>query len=198
MHELLRNYNKAGIPVFLATIESNLLDQKPFVSYPIVDSTVIYELEKESKTLLALGDTLRAISMLQQMVNIDTSYANAWYALGQLHYHLKDYKVAKQCLIRAKEHDFLRFRAPQAINGQINILSKHFDNVNIVNIPEAFDRISTGAVPGKLLFHEHVHPTLLGYYTVCSAFHDAIVQSRIISGEAQNIEEDKFVQMLNV
>lgn len=90
-----------------------------------------------------------------------------------------DYYARGQYL-EAKEHDRLRFRAPEAMNQVIDSLCRLYPNAHQVDTYERFSQDSEDHLLGDNLFTDHVHPTLRGYYLMSNAFYDALQQSGLL------------------
>ena len=84
-------------------------------------------------------------------------------------------------LMKAKELDALRFRAPEAINGIIRDLSGKYENVVFVDVGTSFEAHSPGGVIGESLMLEHLHPNLFGHFIIADALYHG-VQNKIIPG----------------
>lgn len=73
----------------------------------------------------------------------------------------------------AKEHDALRFRAPEAVNAILREeAARH--GATVVETERAIARASPLGVPGRTLILEHLHPNLDGYFLVADAFYEAL------------------------
>ncbi len=102
-------------------------------------------------------------------------FSNGTQAWGQ-----GNFVAAKADFTRAKEQDALRFRAPEAINGIIDELSKKYDNTHLVDTRAAFEAASDHGIVGNSLLLEHVHPNLMGYALLSDAFYRALQQQGLI------------------
>lgn len=169
MSLLLGKYRDAGIPVYLATIGSNIADQPPFQSADLTPEQL------KAFTALQQGDSsqfalLAAEAKTQQ-------HAMLSYQLGQwLRQHQRGAE-AQELLSLARDFDTLRFRAPQGINQQI----KGFvDNktVWLVDAEQALRDHSPDGLIGRQLMLEHLHPNLPGYFVIADAFYQAIANSQ--------------------
>jgi tetratricopeptide (TPR) repeat protein len=105
-------------------------------------------------------------------------FSNGTQAWGQ-----GNFVVAKADFTRAKEQDALRFRAPEAINGIIDELSKKYDNTHLVDTRAAFEAASDHGIVGNSLLLEHVHPNLMGYALLSDAFYRALQQQGLIPAD---------------
>jgi tetratricopeptide (TPR) repeat protein len=101
-------------------------------------------------------------------------------------FDLGDYKSAKELFIKAKEMDLLRFRAPEAINGEILKLSKKYQGIYYVDSKSYFEEKSPHGIIGNETILEHVHPNLFGYALLSDAFFECMKNNRMISPDWQN------------
>jgi len=92
------------------------------------------------------------------------------------------YAEARESLLRAKDLDLLKFRAPEAINTIIRRVAGE-TQTPLVRTDSLFASLSPDGIPGDTLFWEHLHPTALGYYHIASAFTRKIVAAGWIPGE---------------
>ncbi|WP_290612276.1 tetratricopeptide repeat protein [Arsukibacterium sp. UBA3155] len=156
MRLLLSQYQTAGIPVLLSTIASNEADQPPFVSAkPAHPDPTIQQLQQ------ALITEPHIASWHFQLAGLYRQQGDTQQAL--IHYQL------------AREHDLLRFRAPQAINATLARLSSDF-KLPLVDGEAMLRQQSADSIIGKPLMLEHLHPNQLGYFWLAEAFLPAVQQ----------------------
>ncbi len=182
MSSLLSKYRDAGIPVYLATVGSNIADQPPFQSADLTPEQL------KSLTALQRGDSsqfalLAAEAKTQQQAMLS-------YQLGQWLRQQQRGAEAQEWLSLARDFDTLRFRAPQEINRQI----KGFvDNktVWLVDAEQALRDHSPDGLIGRQLMLEHLHPNLPGYFVIADAFYQALAKSQQLPAYAVTVEKAK-------
>lgn len=187
---ILDKYQKAAIPVYLATIASNLLDQKPFSSEAI-ESEVDLSLQK-IKAAIALADQLQAIILANQLAAyIDKSdNALAHYELGRLYVQLNQASGAKQQLELARDLDRLRFRAPSELNAIIRSTAEKYDSVILVDAEQHLSQFSPMGLIGNNLMLEHLHPNVRGYFLLADSFYIALKQQlKLTDWQSVSIEQ---------
>jgi lysophospholipase L1-like esterase len=187
---ILDKYQKAAIPVYLATIASNLLDQKPFSSEAI-ESEVDLSLQK-IKAAIALADQLQAINLANQLAAyIDKSdNALAHYELGRLYVQLNQASGAKQQLELARDLDRLRFRAPSELNAIIRSTAEKYDSVILVDAEQHLSQFSPMGLIGNNLMLEHLHPNVRGYFLLADSFYIALKQQlKLTDWQSVSIEQ---------
>lgn len=77
----------------------------------------------------------------------------------------------------AKDLDMLRFRAPEAINNSIKMLSEKYD-VPMTNADSVFASLSPEHITGNNLMTDHLHPTLEGYQDLGEAFYNTMIATK--------------------
>jgi hypothetical protein len=187
---ILNKYQQANIPVYLATIASNLLDQKPFSSEPIAPE-IDLALQKIKSTMAGAAQQ-QAINLANQLAtNIDSSdNALAHFELGRLYTQLNQASAAKQQLTLARDLDRLRFRAPSAINTIIRSSAARYDNVILVEAEQHLSQFSPMGLIGNILMLEHLHPNVRGYFLLADSFYTALKQqSKLTDWQSVSIEK---------
>ena len=182
MSSLLSKYRKAGIPVYLATVGSNIADQPPFQSADLTPEQLksLSALQRGDPSQFAL---LAAEAKTQQQAMLS-------YQLGQWLRQQQRGAEAQEWLSLARDFDTLRFRAPQEINRQI----KGFvDNktVWLVDAEQALRDHSPDGLIGRQLMLEHLHPNLPGYFVIADAFYQALAKSQQLPAYAVTVEKAK-------
>ena len=173
---LLSKYAAANVPVYLATIASNIKDQAPFASP---------ELPNKFSQNLSLLDQLiqrkqndKVTTLLSTMSQNESmnSNASAQFELAERYYYMGDFTTAYYHYNQAKELDLLRFRAPEAINNVIRKYAKSQQNVTLVDVAGRLAKSSKHGLIGNNLMLEHLHPNLQGYFILADTFYNAIKQ----------------------
>ncbi len=176
MAHVLKSYSKNNIPVLLSTVVSNEKDLPPFIS----DSL------DEIKFQHLLNNKLGEAQILAQ------KNAKAAYLLAK-NYLIKDQDSAKKYFRLAKELDYLRFRAPEAINEQIIELSEKY-GATLVDMKAVFEQQSPNQIVGDELMTEHVHPNIFGQFLMADAFYEAIKEMHILKDWSHYIAYPEAIQ----
>ena len=98
------------------------------------------------------------------------SVANAAWVSGHEHWVSGDTTAAMASFVQAKEHDPIRFRAPEAMNQILFRLSERHA-ATLVDLGPQF-----GPDVRDSLFTDHLHPTALGYDRMARVFVNALVE----------------------
>ena len=179
MRLLLQRYQKAGVPVYLSTVASNLATLAPFNSLPLTaeQDATLTQLEQQLDALPAADAPKLMLPQLAQLTATPSLSANWHYRLGRLYLTLQQSDSAREHLTRARDLDLLRFRAPSAINDIIRTLAKDYD-VILVDNETALAKHSAQSVIGDEMMLEHVHPTIAGYFVLADSFYQALYQHK--------------------
>ncbi|GAC14302.1 hypothetical protein GLIP_1669 [Aliiglaciecola lipolytica E3] len=187
---ILEKYRWANIPVFISTLTSNLLDQAPFSSAPMPEN-IRLSLEQLIESIKQGKQVQQRLLQVSKTVE-ESQNAFANFQLGRIFYSLNDAKNAKKHLLLAKDHDLLRFRAPEAINKIILAKALKYDAV-IIDAQKRFELRSKHGIVGNNLMLEHLHPNVEGYFLLSDAFYQGIKNAKIFS-EWQNVEPQQAWQ----
>ncbi|MBF8249348.1 MAG: hypothetical protein HW374_2148, partial [Bacteroidetes bacterium] len=120
------------------------------------------------------GKTEEALHKLLQIRSADSTNAAVNYLCGRIKLRQKDFPAARFYLTLAKDHDLLKFRAPERTNEITRRVSLSL-NVPFVSADSLFSTISTTGIPGNDLFWEHLHPTAHGYYEIANLYLKKII-----------------------
>ncbi len=151
---IIKKCQKAGVPIVLSELVSNIRDQKPFDSVMADTVTTAEMLFMEAKELERSGK----------------------------------YEEARKTYLEAKDHDPIRFRAPEDFN---EIIRRHGSDYGIPVVPmsEYFNNVSPNGLIGNSIIIEHVHPTYQGYFLMAEAFYNTMFEARLI--------DDNWYDMIN-
>lgn len=172
---LLAKYRAAKVPVYIATVGSNIADQPPFAGSPLTDiqQGKLAQFQAQLDAGIDINALDGAVQRLVQQAPVDA--AALYYQLGQLYRRANAPEQAQRWLRAAKDADSLRFRAPEAINQQIRALANRYDAV-LVDVEERWQRHSPQGLIGQGLMLEHLHPNAKGYFLLADSFYQALAK----------------------
>ncbi len=181
LSDLLATYERAGIPIFIATIASNERDQRPFetVFEADTDEAAWQRTYRAGVEALRRGDAAAARRALETAVQTDSLAADGFYALGRARETSGDTAAALPAYLAAKDRDALRFRAPEAFNRIIRDEAAAY-GATLVDAQAAIRRAAPGGIVGKEHMLEHLHPTVDGTFLIADAFYDALRDAAFI------------------
>jgi len=184
LEAILRLAGKAGCPVVLSTVASNLRDCAPFASAHAASITPAAAAEFEAlcqaaATHEAGGDLDAALASYRRAKGLDATYAELDFRLGHCLLRRTNALEAGDAFRRARDFDALPFRADSAINGLIcEAAARHRGgDVRLVRAEEALGAQGAAGVPGAEFFFEHVHLNFAGNYRLGRLLAEAIEQS---------------------
>jgi len=170
---LLARLREAGVPVYVGTLASNERDQRPFATVLGADSTAWRDAMRAGATAAAAGDSAAALEAYARAVRLDPGAAEAHYMHGRFLLSAGRAGAARAALLRAKDLDALRFRAPEVFNADLRAsASRH--GARVVDVQQALRSGSPDGIIGREMMMEHLHPNLDGYTRIADAFFDAI------------------------
>jgi len=178
---ILAAYADAGIPVFVATLASNEVDQAPFVGGPIEagEGRAFEGQLARARELAAGGDRAGARAELEALVARWPAAATGFFELARLQSALGEREGARAHYRRAKELDRLRFRAPEASNEVIRALADRHGSV-LVDVQARLEAQAPLGRVGRELMLEHLHPNALGYFLLADAFYQSLETSGLL------------------
>lgn len=171
LQDICQTARKSGAKVIVSNVECNLKDSPPFASLHRADMT---ETEKQSwQQIYQKGidyqtdkQYTQAIKTYLAAAEIDETFADLQFRLGECYWESDNYDIAKQYYLKACQYDTLRFRADVRINNIIQHVADKRDREGIyfADSIAALDENSPHQTPGRELFYEHVHFNFKGNY----------------------------------
>ncbi len=192
LSRILARYKEAGVPVYIGTLASNELDHPPFVTRldPSTDADARNRTLTDARTALASGDTTAAITLFEACIREDPHDAEAAFELGRTLIAMGRRDEGLTYLTSAKDHDQLRFRAPDLFNTIIREEAARHGAV----VVETLDRLraaSPRGVVGAGLMLEHLHPSIEGYFLMAEAFYEVLRDGRLVEDGPAEISIDE-------
>jgi len=172
---------EAGAKVVVSTVARNLKDCGPFASDHRPDWSNADAVRWDGFFQAALaarqaGRSDEAIAALQQAVQLDGTFAEARYRLGQCLLDAgRDADAARE-FVAACDQDTLRFRADSRINDLIRRVAteRQRRGVFLVDSESAVNSRSSHALAGSEFLYEHVHLNFSGNYLLARAIAEQI------------------------
>lgn len=183
LDSILKTYSQHSINVMVGNLASNEKDHIPFSAIEQISPKEVLKWKKISQT-----NREERITQIQEFIDsADRNLAANHYELAQHFYNNQDFSKAKHHFSMAKDHDLLRFRAPEVFNQTIEALTtKH--SATLVDVQKKLREDShSGIIDAKLML-EHLHPTAKGYFLLANAFADKIIEKGVL-GQPENQNE---------
>lgn len=187
--DILKWYGEAGIPVLLGNLVSNLRDQTPFVSLPVVENSKHHY----DRAVWNFGQGAYDTALLGLKSLLDENPANAHlhFNLGQCYYNLSNYDSARYYYELARDFDMLRFRASGELNNVIDSLASDNNVCIAVRVDSIYNANSEGGIPGNDLFLEHLHPNIKGYQLMAQVYVGATVANNLL--KLGRLDRDRII-----
>jgi len=187
-----------GVQTIVCTVGVNLRDCAPFASLNKTD------LSEEQKSVWNThfsegvahekgGSFDEAIKQYLLAHDIDSQHAELQFRLARCRQMLDQHDLARECYIKARDLDVLRFRADSHINDIIRQVAtaKADELVHLADIACELDGLAENSVPGCEFFYEHVHLNFMGNYAVASKLAEAVhncLPGHIVSCAREDVE----------
>lgn len=180
LEDLLSAGRKAGVPILLSTVASNLRDAAPFASKHAspLDASRLAAFNKAFDEGIALetsGKTAEAAAKYAHAVAQDGLFAEAHFRLARCQALLGLTAEPVQSYIRARDTDALPLRADSRVNETIRRLATGREGVALVDAERELGSASALGVPGIESFFEHVHLTYEGNDRLARLFAERIL-----------------------
>lgn len=143
----------------------------------------ILEELKENKIPVVIG-TLVSNLLSQPPFIAEKSGAGKLFETAEKLYRDEKYDEAKVEFIKAKEHDELRFRAPESFNSIIKELASRY-GASLIQIDSVFNALSRNGIVGNDLMTDHLHPNLKGYNLISALFLEGITKSGVLKAKPE-------------
>jgi tetratricopeptide (TPR) repeat protein len=195
LNDILKSGKKAGVPVILSTVGSNLKDCSPFASLHREDLDTSSKsqwdrLFKEGMRLEKTGQYEAALTQYSQAAAIDSEYAELHFRMGTCQLALGRSGPARQAFAMARDYDALAVRADSRINRIVMDAARKADGQVIgVDAEEALAAQAARGIPGQDFFYEHVHLTVEGNFALARIIADQVrtlLPAGILESETAN------------
>jgi len=187
----LKCAQKAGIPVVVTTVVSNVRDLSPLRSAHRADLGA-NDLQRwealwsEAVQKQQSGDFERAATLYRQALEIDPEYAECHFRLAQCRAHAGQWEQARPEFLAALEYDALHFRACPVFNEIVRetVARSRTDQspAILADVVPVFDKETSGGIVGYELMTDHLHPNTRGNYliarTICQTLAESAMRAR--------------------
>jgi len=141
----------------------------------------------------------QALTSWEQLLTIDSTYAELYYRLGKAYSKLAQYDHASYALWKAKEYDALPFRARSFIPQIVREVALD-QGLLLIDLEQIFMHLSGQLIPHAGLLLEHLHPNTLGYYYMAFFIAQQMVMNNFFPGidKIQYPEKEKCDEVLHI
>jgi len=179
--DIIRAGHDRGAAVVVSTVAVNLKDCAPFASLHRVglpeEQRAQWEaLFKAGVSAQRAGQWLEAQGQLRRAAQMDDSFADLRFRLGQCALVLGEVAEARDQFTAARDLDTLRFRCDSTLNGLIRQVAanREGERVLLADAEQSMAASSPEGLPGAQAFYEHVHPTFEGNYVLARALAEQV------------------------
>ncbi|MGY8689865.1 MAG: tetratricopeptide repeat protein, partial [Verrucomicrobiales bacterium] len=181
-----------GVPIITSTVAVNLTHSAPFVSLRDERLTAAQPEQWENHHTRGVnaaqaGDHESARTAFTQALKIDPGHAETQFRLGKLWG-----APAIEHFSKARDLDALRFRADSRINDVIRktATSAGEEGIHFIDLAENLF--------GGELFHEHVHFTFMGNFSLARQFASVAAEVFGFKRDAPQITQDECARQLGL
>jgi tetratricopeptide (TPR) repeat protein len=182
LEDIIQAGRKAGVPIILSSVASNLKDCAPFASVhvPKLDGSKLGEWERVYQagvTNAEHGNLAEAIRGFEEATRLSPNYADAYFRLGQSSLAETNFEAARRSFGQALDLDSLPFRADSKINSLIAEAARRHSGqgVSYLDAEGALVSPASGQITGEECFYEHVHLNFEGNYRLARALADKVL-----------------------
>jgi len=199
LRAILDMADRAGVPVLLCTVPSNLRGWVPNQS--LFDSRTTFEQQQELLALLAesgealeRGDAVSAVAGLERASNLAPGHAETWYRLGQAYEAVGRYDEARAAYVRARDLDAQPARAVSALNDTLRALAAERSSP-FLDAERVFERASPHGLIGFNLIEDYVHPKPEGHRLLALELWKLVEESGL-AGEPRPADPRRFDEVV--
>jgi tetratricopeptide (TPR) repeat protein len=203
--DLLATGARAGAPMVLCTVATNLKDCAPFASLhrPGLSAAELARWQVAYDEGIARqdqGKPAEAKAAYQRAAGIDGEFADLAFRRAECSRLLGQDAEAATLFRLARDNDALQFRADGRINGIIRRAAAAFaaQRVSLLDAEDLFATNSQQGLPGAEYFYEHVHLTPEGNYLLARAVADQAVRALSLEASGQWISQAECLRLLGL
>ncbi len=189
MHTIVGLCKDAGIPLILLEPISNLKDFSPIRSEhrPGLEPTEKREITGLLELVFELVDFDRcqeALTIADDLIQLDSLYAESHYAGGQALLGLGRSTEAMESLVKAKDLDAVPLRCTSRIKERLLGMAQQ-EGVDMILLSTAIEQRAGrneghGQVPGYETFVDHIHPTIATHQLAAELILDCMTERGMV------------------
>jgi tetratricopeptide (TPR) repeat protein len=178
---------RAGIPVVLCTVPSNVADWVPNQSVfdadlPAEDRRTVEQRLRAARDALARNEAEAAVRELEPARALAPGHAEVHYRLGRAYEALERWDDARSAYHRARDADAQPSRAVGSINETIRRVAEA-DGAILVDVERSLETWAPHGLMGFNLFEDYVHPKPRGHQLIAFELWRTFLE-RGLGGEA--------------
>ena len=205
LSDMLATGARAGVPIVLCTVATNLRDCAPFASLHRADLAASDRAQWQAAYDAGVGcqkqgNLAEAKAAFERAAKIDDEYADMSFRRAECCRLLGLEAEAVKLFRQARDQDALQFRADGRINEIIRSSAAAFADrrVSLLDAEGLFATNSPQALPGAEFFYEHVHLTPEGNYLLARALAEQVVQALLLEPVGQWLSQPECFRLLGL
>ena len=203
--DLLEAGVRAGAPVLLCTVATNLKDCAPFASLHRPGLSAAEQARWQAACDAGVawqeqGKLAEAKAAFEQAAGIDGEFADLAFRRAECCRLLGQEAEAAALFGLARDNDALQFRADGRINATIRRAAAAFaaKRVSLLDSEPLFATNSPQGVPGAECFYEHVHLTPEGNYLLARAVAEQAARALSLAAPAPWVSQAECLRLLGL
>ena len=178
LEAMIEACGRAGVPVLLVRLGSNLRDCPPFKSQPrdgmsTSDSVRWRALMDEGESETASGRFEAALASYRRAEELDPDHALVSWRIARTLDRLGRLKPAAVAYRRARDLDVCPLRMIGRLDAEL-VRVAAATGTTLVDAATSIESSSLGGVPGSDWYVDHVHPTLRGHQRIGKLLAEAV------------------------
>ncbi len=114
----------------------------------------------EADNLFARGEYKKALTLYCKCIDIDSSYARAYYRAAECYERLGEFDNARRNYTLANDNDYFPIRAPSVVNQFYeNIRTSDIKGTDVIQTQKLFEENSPNGMVDENLTIDQIHPT---------------------------------------
>jgi len=201
--DLLATGARAGLPMVLCMVATNLKDCAPFASLhrPGLSPAELAQWQAAYEAGVGWqeqGKLAEAKAAYARAAQIDGEFADLAFRRAECSRLLGQDAEAAALFRLARDNDALQFRADGRINGIIRRAAAAFAarRVSLLDAEELFAANSEQGLPGAQYFYEHVHLTPEGNYLLARAVAEQAARALSLEASGQWVSQAECLRLL--
>ena len=176
LNAMVATCGKAGIPIIIVKLGSNLRDAPPFKSEHANkldgDEHLRWQQAVETARQLELSDPEQALAAYQVAAEISPGYAVVTFRIARCLDRLGQTDEALQFYAQARDEDVCPLRMLGSMESYLTALET--SGATVIDAADILSKSSDVGIPGYDIYLDHVHPTVMGHQIIANAVAEAV------------------------
>lgn len=189
MARIVAAARQAGVPLYLCTAASNLLDFPPQQRERLTgqEEQRYHRLARNVYDAVENNLPQEAISLIELALLKSPEDPMMHFYAGGVYLQLGEVEKARRCFVMAKDLDETILRGLSVFNTIVKELCQQ-PGLKLVDVEDLFFRESKAGVPGNDLFYDYCHPNVTGHHLIATELVRKFVATGLISAVPNYLE----------